>query len=272
MDSDEAASGTRAPSRRAGSTVLPSFIVGGAPRSGTTWLHAVLDRHPSVYMAGPVKPEPKFFLVDEEYAKGFPYYLDRWFSRVPSGAVAGEKSTNYLESATAAERIHLHLPGVRMVFILRDPVERAFSNYLWSRMNGMETEDLAIALDLEPDRERTCPPALRYARPHAYFSRGLYADLLEPWFARFPRDRLLCLRLEDVLKDAGAVVARLHRFVGVEPRPGDAEGVGPINPAERGEIAFDPRVRRRLEEAYRPANERLSRLLGPDFDVWSYGP
>jgi len=222
-------------------------------------------------MARPVKPEPKFFLVDEEYRKGLPYYLDRWFSSVPPGAVAGEKSTNYLESRDAAERIAKHLPEVRMVFILRDPVERAFSNYLWSRMNGLERDGFGAALDREEERERVCPPHLRYSRPHAYYSRGLYADMLEPWFARIPPERILCLKFEDVPASPGSVAERLHRYLGVEPRAEDARGLAPVNPADRRGVAMDAAVRRRLEETYAPANERLVRLLGSDFEVWRYG-
>jgi Sulfotransferase family len=105
---------------------LPDFIIGGAPRSGTTWLYDALDRHPAVYMAKPVKPEPKFFLVDDLYAKGLPHYSATWFADVPAGRVAGEKSTDYLESTAAAERIARDLPQVRLVFILREPIDRAY--------------------------------------------------------------------------------------------------------------------------------------------------
>ena len=117
----------------------PTFIIAGAPRSGTTWLYELLDRHPDVYMAKPVRPEPKFFLVDELYSRGIQHYFDTWFAGADAYRAAGEKSTNYLESAVVAERIHQHLPSVKLVFILREPAHRAYSNWMWSRMNGMET-------------------------------------------------------------------------------------------------------------------------------------
>ena len=75
-----------------------------------------------------------------------------------------------------AERIHAALPAVRLIFLLRNPVERAYSNYLWMRRNGFETETFARALMLEEQRERELPAALCYARPFAYFSRGQYGD------------------------------------------------------------------------------------------------
>src|SRR5258705_5618890 len=151
----------------------PTFIIAGAPRSGRTWLYELLDRHPDVYLAKPVRPEPKFFLVDELYARGVRHYLDTWFQGSERYRAAGEKSTNYLESATAARRIHAAFPHVRLVFILREPARRAYSNWAWSRMNGLETEDFETALAREHARERDLDPRLRYARPYAYFSRGL---------------------------------------------------------------------------------------------------
>ena len=132
-------------------------------------------------MARPVKPEPKFFLVDDLYRNGLRWYADRWFAGAPLDRVAGEKSTDYLESAPAAERIARDLPAVKLVFILREPAARAYSNFLWTRMNGLETEEFATALTLEVERERTLPERCRFARPFSYFSRGLYAELLEPY-------------------------------------------------------------------------------------------
>ena len=161
---------------------LPDFIIGGAPRSGTTWLYELLDRHPDIYMARPVKPEPKFFLVDHLYDKGLTFYAETWFAGAGDAPLAGEKSTDYLESPAAAERIARDLPEVRLIFILREPADRAYSNYLWTRMNGLETEDLVTALRLEEEREKHLPERWRFSRPFSYFSRGLYADLLAPYF------------------------------------------------------------------------------------------
>ncbi len=247
----------------------PDFIIGGAPRSGTTWLYAALDLHPGVHMAKPVTPEPKFFLVDELYEKGFASYCDRWFAQVPSGIKAGEKSTNYLESPVAAQRIFAHLPQARLIFLLREPVDRCFNNWLWSRHNGVEKESFAFALAQEEERERTCPPSLRYARPHALFSRGLYADLLRPYFELFPREQILVLRFEDIASAPGEVLARTHAFLGVEQRPGDVDGLGVINRAD-GELdeTLPEDLRARLHAAYEEPNRQLAALLGPGFPLW----
>ena len=249
---------------------LPDFLIGGAPRAGTTWLHSLLDRHPDVYMAKPVAPEPKFFLVDGVYEKGLDFYSRTWFAGVGPDRMAGEKSTDYLESAPAAERIARDLPHVKLVFILREPVERAYSNYLWTKMNGLETEDFAAALRLEGRRERELPERFRFVRPYSYFSRGLYADLLEPYVARFAGDRILILRFEDIEETPGALAASLHRFLDVTPRPEDADGLGVINPSERaGHEEVPPNIRQELLARYAEPNRRLARMLGPQFRMWS---
>jgi len=244
----------------------PTFIIGGAPRSGTTWLSHLLERHPDVYMAKPARPEPKFFLVDELYARDFQYYVDTWFRDAGRYKAAGEKTTNYLEDPRVAGRIHAHLPDVRLVFILRDPVSRAYSNWAWSRMNGLETEDFETALALEDERERHVPERLRYARPHAYVSRGMYARLLAPYFDLFPREQVLCLNFESIIRSPAALAGRLHEFVGVPARPRDAEGLEVINPSEGHCTEVPEHARALLTERYAEANRELVRLLGPEFD------
>jgi hypothetical protein len=232
-------------------------------------LYALLDRHPGVYMAKPVKPEPKFFLVDHLYSKGIDHYAATWFGDVPPGRIAGEKSTDYLESAAAAERIHRHLPAVKLVFILREPVARAYSNYLWTRMNGLETLPFARALDLEEEREQTLPERLKFARPYSYFSRGLYADLLRPYLERFAREQLLILKCEDIASCPDALAERLHRFLDIAPRPSDAEGLGVINASEPDGETLDDELRERLATRYSEPNRRLAMLLGERFQLWS---
>jgi hypothetical protein len=248
---------------------LPDFIIGGAPRAGTTWLYDLLARHPQVYMAQPVRPEPKFFLLDELYKEGLGYYA-RWFAGAAADQLAGEKSTNYLESPTAATRIRDSLPQVKLVFILRNPVDRAYNNYLWTRMNKLETEDFETALTLESARERELAPSLRYARPFSYFSRGLYADLLQPYFELFPRPQLHIMRFEDILEDPVGLATSLAEFLGVEARPDDAAAAATVavNTAEGEDTPMPADSRRRLAAAYAEPNRRLGRMVGSGFRVW----
>ena len=248
-------------------TPPPHFIIGGAPRSGTTWLYRLLDIHPEIYMAKPVTPEPKFFLVDEQYAMGLERYQHCWFKDLPAGVLAGEKSTNYLESAAACQRIKHHLPQVKLVFILRNPVDRAYSNYCWSVQNRLEDLSFAEALVQEAAREASLTAAHRYSRPYAYFSRGLYAQLLTPWFQAFPRTQILVLRYEDIAADPEALLEKLYAFLGVLPRLNDCRSIGRIN-ALRVQSACPDDVRAILSARYRAANHALATLMQHSFHMW----
>ena len=248
---------------------LPEFIIGGAPRSGTTWLYSMLDRHPDVVMAKPLAPEPKFFLRDDEYARGLEYYSRKWFAGIDPSKVAGEKSTDYLEHEESASRIAQDLPHVKLIFILREPVSRAYSNYCWSKMNGLEGEDFATALRLEDQRERELPEKWKFTRPFSYFSRGLYADLLEPYFNRFMESQLLLVRFEDIIERPTALAETVQRFLGVAARPQDADGLGVINPSEADPSGIPESAQRELHARYVEPNRRLAALLGSSFSMWS---
>jgi hypothetical protein len=249
---------------------LPDFIIAGAPRSGTTWLYVLAGRHPQLAMAKPIVPEPKFFLVDELWQRGLDYYSTKWFDPLPAGRLLGEKSTNYLESPEAAERMCRVLPRVKLIFLLRNPVDRAYSNYLWSRQNGLETETFERALALEALREQELSPNLRYTRPHAYFTRGLYAKHLTRFYDRFPRKQVLVLRHEDVGDCPENVAAAFYRFLGVSDMPELARDLGVINTTEASPRDPMPKdVRHQLAERYRSANAELGALLCSDFNAWN---
>jgi hypothetical protein len=247
---------------------LPTFIIAGAPRCGTTYLYNVLDQHPNIYLAKPRSPEPKFFLVDDEYRKGLEYYSLKYFAAAGDVQAVGEKSTNYLESPVAASRIREAVPAVRIVFAIRDPLERAYSNYLWSRKNGLETLSFEEAIEKEGMREAQYPFPQRYSRPFSYVSRGMYADLLNPYFDLFTLEQLKIVFLEEIEARPKATLDDLCRYLGVRPLPDDTDLPSRVNSARDGNEQMTKRTREKLREIYREPNQRLAELLGRDLSYW----
>jgi hypothetical protein len=244
---------------------LPDFVIGGAPRCGTTWLYEAVEHHPALWMTKPPRPEPKFFLVDAEYQQGLQYYSERWFDDAPDAVLIGEKSTNYMESPTAATRMAADLPGVKVIFLLREPASRALSNYLWSRANGLETASFADALELEEKRALDYDGSLVYSRPFAYFERGLYAKHLRAWLELFPREQLLITNFEEITAQPQTVLSSVHEFLGVSPRPLDADAVGVVNATEHARDGEYDDELSSLRERYRAPDDQLESILGCRF-------
>ena len=194
--------------KNARSLRLPDFIIGGASASGTAWLYQALKRHPQLHLAGPATPEPKFFLVDEVYERGLGFYSDAWFSDAPASTRAGEKSTNYLESAAAARRMKQDVPHVRLVFLLRRAGQSApYSNYLWSCKNGLEKENFA---DASRSRRRRKPPCRLLGSTLGRMPTslaGFMRDCLQAYFEAFPRSQILCLTFDDLRQRPGWLAA-----------------------------------------------------------------
>lgn len=252
---------------------LPTFIIAGAARSGTTYLYNLLDHHPEIFLAKPRAPEPKFFLVDDEYDRGLDYYSDRFFADRGEIAIRGEKSANYLESAVVPGRIARDIPETRLVFVLRDPVDRAFSNFLWSTRNGHETLTFAEAVEREAEREKSYAQKVRFARPYSYLSRGLYADLLKPYLGLFPREQVKIILHDDFLSDPASVALDLMRFVGATPILPPIDLREPVNTsrdrAETRDQIMTDEMREKLCRFYSEPNRELELLLGRDLNHWS---
>jgi hypothetical protein len=112
------------------------------------------------------------------------------------------------------------------------------------------------------------PEKLKFARPHAYFSRGLYHDQLLPYFQLFPREQILCLRYEDITEKPEFLARRIHTFLGVKPRPTDTVDMGVINPSTKDGQSMPLDLRAELVSRYAEPNRRLAQLLGSGFEVW----
>ena len=134
--------------------MIRHLLVIGAQRCGTTYLHTMLDAHPQITMARPATPEPKIFISDEATRRGAQWYRETYFAHAGDELLLGEKSTSYLEDPDAPARAAGMLGEVHVLAILRDPVQRAISNWRFSTENGLETRSLETALEENLDGAR----------------------------------------------------------------------------------------------------------------------
>jgi hypothetical protein len=225
---------------------LPDFLIIGAQRSGTSTLYQYIARHPDV--RGAFRKEVHYF--DIYYERG----LDWYRACFPFHGFTGESSPSYLVHPEVPARVRAVLPEVKLIAILRNPVERAYSAYNRNIRRRRESRPFAEAVFSEAD-------SLEFA----YLERGRYAEQLERWLQHFRREQLLVLSAEAFFKNAP--MDRLWDFLGLPAWAGDAALQRWIKEKySYGRYAeMDGDVRRKLTEYFRPHNERLYRLVGEDF-------
>ncbi|HEX9774510.1 MAG TPA: sulfotransferase [Actinomycetota bacterium] len=240
------------------------FVIVGAQRCGTTYLYTLLDEHPSIEMARPLRPEPKFFLKADAVARGIDAYLADHFGHRPHARVRGEKGTSYIESEDAARRIAGILPDPKIVVLVRDPIDRAISNYRFSVKNGLETLPIAEALT-EQAQDRPYDTSSISASPFGYLRRGRYAEQLEMYGRHIPRERIFVAVLEELVE--GGVLAELCAFLGVEPHQTREPGP-PVNASEGEKPQLAEADAARLRTYFAPATERLEEFLGRRIESW----
>ena len=185
--------------------MLPTFVIIGVMKCGTTSLHAYLAEHREVCM--PTKKETDFFVAERNYRRGLSWY-ESLFSR--SAKACGEASPNYAKSwqfAGIPERMHAVLPRARLIYLVRDPVERIVSQYRHMYACGLEHRSLGAALE----------SALAGDRHNPYLNDSQYHRNLVPFLRRYPLDRVLVLSAEDLLHERLAALRRVFEFIGVNP-------------------------------------------------------
>ena len=241
------------------------FIV-GAQRSGSTYLYHLLDGHPQITFAKPVRPEPKHFLNDESYAKGREYYESKYFDRgMEKVRCFGEKSTSYIESTLVAQRIHDFYPDARILMILRDPVLRAWSNYRFSAQHGLEPLDFEAALAAEPERLRDAAFTTS-VNPYAYQQRGHYIDYIERYLKVFSPAQLGILIFEETVGKIDAI-QDLYRWLGVDDAVVPASLGEIVNPGSQ-QVEVSPATLRDLAGRYEDSLARLEGHLHRRVDCW----
>jgi Sulfotransferase domain len=256
----------------ASARVLPSFLIVGGQRCGTTSMYKTLAQHPAVLPAG-LRKGIHFF--DMRYDRGLDWYRSHFplrstVARVERAtgvpAISGESSPYYGFHPLAAYRIASDLPGVRLLVLIRDPSERAYSAYTHERARGYETETFERALDLEPERlageaERLAvdPRATSHdLQHHGYVTRGRYVEQLERLEEIFGRGRLCVVDSQDFFTDPATAFARVTDFLGLPDHPGTVFDQHNARPRS----SLDPTVRERLRREFAASDERLVEWLG----------
>jgi len=172
----------------------PSFLYIGPDKAGSTWLYELLRAHPRCF----VPPAKDLYFFDRFYGRGRDWYLS-FFRDLEAGIdIVGEISHDYLFSPVAAQRIHDMLPRVQLLTFLRDPIERAFSQFLYLRRSGQTTSTLPQAIDEFP----------------RIVGNSLYTQHLSRYLAIFPREQLGCFLFEHLKEDEERFASDLLRFLG----------------------------------------------------------
>jgi Sulfotransferase family len=262
--------------------LLPAFLIIGTQPAAAVPLFNSLRRHPDVSGPSPAhdyaawSKELHFF--DQRFALGvnwyracFPLRAKRfWARRRGDDLVAGEATASYFFHPKVPERVAATIPEVRLIALLRNPVERAYWHYESMRRKGVEPLSFEEALASEEERMAEVDEYLparkkgtRPFQPYAYVARGLYGELLERWLAHFPREQLLAIRSEDFLAEPRATYSTVLQFLGLrewQPRR--------IQVPEWKPAPLEPDLRASLEQRFAESNARVTELLGSEF-TWS---
>src|SRR5438093_10207406 len=187
------------------------FIVAGAQKSGTTALHYFLEKHPNITMGD--QHEIHFFDDDATFAATVDYErLHKHYPLVAPLTMSGDCTPSYIYFKQAAERIWNYNPKIKLLVLLRNPVERAFAHWNMQRFKGREPLDFFDAVREEQTRIAGAPAA--EARRFAYVDRGYYGRQLARLFKFFPREQVKLLKFEEFKANQSKTLASIFSFLG----------------------------------------------------------
>ncbi len=255
--------------------VLPDYLLIGAARCGTSSLATYLSTHPSIHPAA--RKEVYFF--DHDFSKGLGYYRSFFPTRTEkrrfdrNSAIpfrTGEATPCYMFHPHVARRVAKSLPDIRLIVQLRNPVNRAYSEYFQKRHRMYESLSFEEAIDAEQGRVEgelekmlTDEHYFSYNRWHfSYLGRGRYAEQLERWFEVFPREQILVLTSEQFFDEPAETYASIMRHLGLPP------WMPELTPQKTNTAPYpemNPETRQRLVDYFAPHNRRLYDLLGREF-------
>ena len=179
---------------------LPNLIVIGAQKCGTTSLHYYLGLHPEIFMTE--EKELNFFLEERNWGKGIEWYSSHFGA---NARILGESSPTYSHFPVfqgVPERMHATIPEAKLIYVLRDPVERILSHYMHSWTSGAENRPLPEALE-DPESSH-------------YVSRSMYYRQLEQYLPYFPDSRILIITAEALLRDRLKTMKKVYSFLNVD--------------------------------------------------------
>ena len=239
---------------------LPDFVIVGAQKGGTTSLYRLLTRHPLVERAA--TKEVHFF--DELFEKGLGWYCSRFPApRTVAGreTLTGEATPYYLFHPDVPGRMELTIPSARLIALLRDPIERAYSH--WRHETRLGTEEMAFGEAVEAEEERMRGAELGgFAHKHySYLARGRYAEQLARFGGPLREGRMLVLASEDLFCEPVRVFEDVMQFLGLPKWDPPARALERRNVGGEADL-MDPALRRRLKRYFTPHNQRLWEMLG----------
>jgi hypothetical protein len=251
---------------------LPDFVVIGGKKCGTTYLYHLLSLHPLVEPAA--TKELHFF--DALFDEGVEWYR-RCFPKPKlkdgRNTITGE-ATPYMAAHHAPERMAEVIPQARLIALLRNPVDRAYSHYQMLARKERETHSFEEAITAKKPRRaskggRTSGPGEDGPRLDdrcKYLSRGVYVDQLVRWSEFFPKEQMLVLKSEDFFEDPQRTLKAAFEFLGLPNWEFEASEIVPKRRNKGSyEEGMNPATRRRLKEYFEPHNKRLYDFLGQDF-------
>lgn len=251
----------------------------GAQKAGTSSIYHWLRGHPHV-----VAHEKEVSYFSQHYGRGPDWYRShfpllwtcrQFLAKHGRPLITGEATPEYMLDPHTPGRMAQLIPDVKLIVSLRNPVDRAYSQFQMNRRVGIEpVESFTQALSLEDGRfgdptalSRTTRENLTLRKWTHYLGRGHYADALLRWFAEFPREQFCIVAFDDLVRSPAQTVATLESFLGLAPHLHDS--LAPHNDGSYPPLEGETRAA--LADYFRPHNERLYELLGRDFG-WDEAP
>lgn len=190
----------------------PNFIIIGSCAGGTSFLSSILSKHKEIYLPKIQRPEPNFFHYTHKYKKGISYYLEEWFSNVKNEKAIGERSSLLLTSKYAPKRIFKHFPKIKIIATLRNPIERAWANYRFTCLEGLETDKFLNSLK---KKHKYKDKFWSEVAPNNYIERSLYAGSIKEFVRLFGKKKILLIKSEDLNLHTTRELNKICEFLNV---------------------------------------------------------